>query len=142
MDHVGRIFRPPSEAQSLLLQISLGCSHNKCTYCAMYDLEEQRFRIRPFDAVAADIEEAALMNTKDFRIRHLSHTGPKGETPEAQLQVPVGAIADKAAAPIVPIFTVNQWNEIDTIVMSAPRIQFTFTAAAADVEMWVATKAA
>ncbi|MBC8423123.1 radical SAM protein [bacterium] len=58
MDYVGRIFRPPSEAQSLLLQVTVGCSWNRCTYCAMYRDPEQRFRAKPFDTVAADIEEA------------------------------------------------------------------------------------
>lgn len=61
MDHVGQIFRPPSEAQSLLLQVSLGCSHNACSYCAMYDDPAQRFRIKPWETVAADIEEAAAI---------------------------------------------------------------------------------
>ena len=71
MDHVGRIFRPPSEAESLLLQITVGCSHNECTYCAMYDLEEQRFRIKPFDTVAKDIDEAAAMNEAGLTIRRV-----------------------------------------------------------------------
>ena len=58
MDHVGRIFRPPSEGQSLLLQVTVGCSHNRCTYCAMYDdPEQERFRIKPWEQVAADIDE-------------------------------------------------------------------------------------
>jgi len=71
LDHVGRIFRPPSEAESLLLQITVGCSHNECTYCAMYDLEEQRFRIKPFDTVASDIDEAAAMNEAGLTIRRV-----------------------------------------------------------------------
>jgi radical SAM superfamily enzyme YgiQ (UPF0313 family) len=71
MDHVGRIFRPPSEAQSLLLQISVGCSHNKCTYCAMYQLDEQRFRIKPFSTVAADIEEAAALSLPEAPLRRV-----------------------------------------------------------------------
>jgi len=53
------MFRPPSEARSLLLQVTVGCSWNKCTYCAMYRDSEQRFRVKPFETVAADIEEAA-----------------------------------------------------------------------------------
>jgi len=68
MDHVGRIYRPPSEAQSLLLQVSLGCSHNGCTYCAMYDDPGQRFRIKPWETVAADIDEAAALAAAGARI--------------------------------------------------------------------------
>lgn len=71
MDYTGRIFRPPSEAQSLLLQITVGCSHNKCTYCAMYELDEQRFRMKPFETVAADIEEAAALNDAGVTVRRV-----------------------------------------------------------------------
>lgn len=71
MDHIGRIFRPPSEAESLLLQISVGCSHNKCTYCAMYELEEQRFRVKPLETVVKDIDEAAAMNEAGLTIRRV-----------------------------------------------------------------------
>ena len=59
MDYVGHIFRPPSEAESLLLQVTVGCSHNGCTYCGMYRLPEQRFRMKPLDVVARDLDEAA-----------------------------------------------------------------------------------
>ncbi len=59
MDYIGQIFRPPSEAESLLLQISLGCSHNKCTYCAMYDNPDQGFRIKKWETIVADMDEAA-----------------------------------------------------------------------------------
>ena len=59
MDYVGRIFRPPSEAQSLLLQVTVGCSHNGCTYCDMYS--GVSFRAKPWETIIADIEEAATM---------------------------------------------------------------------------------
>ncbi len=71
MDHIGQIFRPPSEAESLLLQVSLGCSHNKCTYCAMYDDPEQKFRIKSFATVAADIAEATCYATAGIKIRRV-----------------------------------------------------------------------
>lgn len=51
------LFRPPSEADSFILQATLGCSWNLCTYCAMY--RTKHFRLRPTDEVLADIAEAA-----------------------------------------------------------------------------------
>jgi len=59
MDYVGNMFRPPSEAQSLLLQVTVGCSWNRCTYCAMYHGEDQAFRVKPLETVLADLDEAA-----------------------------------------------------------------------------------
>ena len=47
------VFRPPSEAQSLILQATLGCSHNKCAFCGMYKMKE--FRIRKFEDFQRDV---------------------------------------------------------------------------------------
>ena len=57
MDLVGRIFRPPSEAHSLLLQVTVGCSWNRCTYCDMY--RDKQFSAKPWDIIEADLKEAA-----------------------------------------------------------------------------------
>jgi radical SAM superfamily enzyme YgiQ (UPF0313 family) len=57
MKYEGAIYRPPSEAGSLILQISVGCSHNRCTFCPSY--KEKRFRIKTFPEIKEDIDEAA-----------------------------------------------------------------------------------
>jgi len=48
------VFRPPSEARSLILQITIGCSQNQCRFCGMYKMKQ--FRLRPVADIAAEIE--------------------------------------------------------------------------------------
>jgi len=57
MHYEGHIIRPPSEADSILLQATVGCSHNKCTFCGAYKAE--RFRIKSDARITADIAFAA-----------------------------------------------------------------------------------
>jgi radical SAM superfamily enzyme YgiQ (UPF0313 family) len=57
MRYVGPIYRPPSEADSLLIQATVGCPHNKCTFCRVYK-KGPRFRIRPLEEITADLESA------------------------------------------------------------------------------------
>ncbi|MCX7958767.1 MAG: radical SAM protein [Deltaproteobacteria bacterium] len=51
------LYRPPSEAYSMIFQVTIGCSHNKCRFCYMY--KTKRFRIRSIDAIRRDIEYVA-----------------------------------------------------------------------------------
>nr|HID58977.1 radical SAM protein [Desulfobacterales bacterium] len=57
MHYEGNIIRPPSEAFSIILQVTVGCSHNKCTFCGTY--KGERFRIKPKSIVFEDIDFAA-----------------------------------------------------------------------------------
>ena len=54
----GPIYRPPSEAGSLLIQATVGCPHNRCTFCMVYK-DGPRYRVRPVEEIEADIDEAA-----------------------------------------------------------------------------------
>ena len=56
MKYEGRIFRPPSEAYSLIVQATIGCSHNKCDFCDMY--KEKSFRVRDIQDVVDDLSHA------------------------------------------------------------------------------------
>lgn len=62
MNYEGKVYRPWMEADSFLIQTTIGCTHNKCTFCDMF--REKRFRIRDIDDIFKDIEESR---------RYLSH---------------------------------------------------------------------
>jgi len=57
MEYEGIVIRPPSEAGSLILQVTLGCSHNRCTFCPTY--KGRRFRIKDLDRIKEEIDEMA-----------------------------------------------------------------------------------
>lgn len=66
MDYVGQIIRPPSEANSIILQVTVGCSHNKCTFCGAY--KEKRFSIKDDAIVDADIQFASQYCKKQHKV--------------------------------------------------------------------------
>ena len=56
MRYYGAVYRPPSEAYSLIVQVTYGCSHNTCAFCSMY--KEKRFALRPLEEVLEDFRIA------------------------------------------------------------------------------------
>ncbi|HDI59300.1 MAG TPA: radical SAM protein [Desulfobacteraceae bacterium] len=66
MHYEGNIIRPPSEADSILLQVTVGCSHNKCTFCGAY--KGERFKIKPDEIIMADIAFAARSARRQRRV--------------------------------------------------------------------------
>lgn len=57
MHYEGIIYRPPSESESLIIQATVGCPHNRCAFCNMY--RDKKFRIRKVEDILGDIDEAA-----------------------------------------------------------------------------------
>ena len=66
MHYEGNIIRPPSEANSILLQVTVGCSRNKCTFCGTY--KGERFRIKPDSIIMEDIAFAAKYCQRQRRV--------------------------------------------------------------------------
>lgn len=59
------VFRPPSEARSLILQITIGCSQNQCRFCGMYKMKQ--FRVRSLEDIAVEIESIPVMHRQYYR---------------------------------------------------------------------------
>lgn len=56
MRYEGSIYRPPSEAYSLIVQVTIGCAHNDCTFCSMF--KDKQFRVRNVEEVLQDLANA------------------------------------------------------------------------------------
>lgn len=65
MRYYGDIYRPPSEAYSLICQVTYGCSHNTCAFCSMY--RAKKFRIRPMEEILEDFRDAAAQYAGSVR---------------------------------------------------------------------------
>lgn len=59
MNYVGNVIRPPSEAYSMIIQVTVGCSHNMCTFCGTYKDPVSKFRIKDWETIKKDIDEAS-----------------------------------------------------------------------------------
>jgi len=59
MPYIEPVFRPPSEAHSLILQVTNGCSWNKCTFCEMYTQPQKRFHLKPQDKIGQELADVA-----------------------------------------------------------------------------------
>lgn len=57
--YIEPVFRPPSEARSLILQVTNGCSWNKCTFCEMYTLPQKKFRLKPLEELENELAAVA-----------------------------------------------------------------------------------
>lgn len=68
MRYEGAVYRPPSEAGSLIIQLTIGCARNTCRFCSMF--KDKRFRVRKLDEVVADLREMREYY-KDYLIRRI-----------------------------------------------------------------------
>lgn len=66
MQYIGNIIRPPSEADSIILQVTVGCSYNKCTFCGAY--KDTPFAVKSSDSIVQDLRFAAKKYTLHRRL--------------------------------------------------------------------------
>jgi radical SAM superfamily enzyme YgiQ (UPF0313 family) len=85
MRYEGPIYRPPSEADSLLIQATVGCPHNLCTFCMVYK-QGVKFKVRPTHEVKEDLEAACRTYGDTVRTIFL----PAGNT----IAMPTAALAE------------------------------------------------
>ena len=65
MEYEGTVYRPPSEARSLIIQVTVGCAHNRCTFCNMYRVK--KFRVRTKEEIMKDLDLVHVMPVAEFQ---------------------------------------------------------------------------
>ena len=68
LNYIEPVFRPPSEAQSLILQVTNGCSWNRCTFCDMYTEPQKRFKPKPIEEIRKELQQIASMGISLRRV--------------------------------------------------------------------------
>ena len=68
LNYVEPVFRPPSEWKSLILQVTNGCSYNKCTFCDMYTSENKKFKPKKIEQIEAEIIQVAKSGITTRRV--------------------------------------------------------------------------
>ncbi len=82
MRYTGTIWRPPYEASALLLEVTAGCTHHKCKFCALYEDLPFSFRMSPFEDIEEDLKEAGA-RSRLWEGRRVSRTFLTGANPFA-----------------------------------------------------------
>lgn len=68
MQYVEPLFRPPSEGRSLILQVTNGCSWNKCSFCEMYTAPQKKFRVKPVEELEQELIQLQPYASQVLRI--------------------------------------------------------------------------
>jgi radical SAM superfamily enzyme YgiQ (UPF0313 family) len=68
MNYIEPLYRPPSEARSLILQVTNGCSWNRCTFCEMYTQPQKRFHLKPHAAIDDELAQVAASGAAVRRV--------------------------------------------------------------------------
>ncbi|MDP2562327.1 radical SAM protein [Psychrobium sp. 1_MG-2023] len=68
LDYIEPVFRPPSEWKSLILQVTNGCSWNRCTFCSMYTDEQKKFRPKKIELIEQEIITIAQSGLPTSRV--------------------------------------------------------------------------
>lgn len=108
MHYTHPVYRPPFEANSLLLQVTAGCSHNSCSFCSMY--REVPFRVEPIKQIEEDLLEARNLFPVVKRVFLVN--GDPFTLPAKQLI----AIAEKILAHLPEVETIATYASINNVV--------------------------
>ena len=87
------VFRPPAEWRSLILQVTIGCSWNRCTFCEMYQGKD--FRAKPIDAISREIDNVVAAGGADYVREVFLADGDAMTLPTGQLEHILDAINER-----------------------------------------------